>query len=753
MKLLPEILVISTYPPRECGIATYTHDLIQAIHEKYRSNFDILVCALETSLISQTYPTDPHLRLVTDESTSYAALAKHLHEADNIKLVLIQHEFGLFDAQKFELEKLLKAIPQPIIIAFHTVLMRPDHAFQDLVISYAEHAQALIVMTHASSLILQHDYAIPEEQIHVIPHGTHLLEHANKDELKVTYKLKGKKVLSTFGFIGKNKSIETTLYALPEIIKQFPTVIFLIIGKTHPNTIANEGETYRSYLEQIVQQKGLEKHVRWINYFLPIAELLDYLTLTDIYLFTSNDPNQAVSGTFSYAISSGCPVISTRIPHVTEVLKEDMGVIIDFNDSGQLADAVVDLLENTPKRTQMRTNSLQGMANSAWENSAIQHVNLFQQVCPNRFQFELKWPAFNLLHVNRMTSDVGMIQFSKINEPDPDSGYTLDDNARALIVMCEQYTLEGNSKDLKLVRIYLDFIEFCQQANGSFLNYVSIDQNFTAQNEACNLEDSIGRTIWALGFVISKQNNIPESCVLQAKALLQKSLPNLTGIHSTRAMAFIIKGLYLANIPSNLALIDVLAQRLAGMYAHESKENWQWFEHSLTYANSLLSEAMLLAGLATGNRLYHKIAVESFEFLLTHIFDKNGIHVISNEFWDIEKARSYGSDTPMLSKIGGEQAIDVSYTILALAAFHQVYFDESYEQKMRLAFDWFLGKNHLNQIVYNPCTGGCYDGLEKENVNLNQGAESTVSYLMARQAMEKIKQPMLHISVNRMHIS
>jgi hypothetical protein len=526
----------------------------------------------------------------------------------------------------------------------------------------------------------------------------------------------------------------------------------LIIGKTHPNTIANDGETYRTYLEQIVQQKGLEKHVRWINYFLPTAELLDYLSLTDIYLFTSNDPNQAVSGTFSYAISSGCPVISTCIPHVKEVLKEDMGIIIDFNDSHQLAEAANDLLANTLQRTRMRTNSLQGMAVSAWENSAIQHANLFNKICPDQFRFEFKWPHINMLHMNRMTTDIGIMQFSKINDPDPESGYTLDDNARAMMVMCEQYTLEGNWSYLKMARIYLNFIEFCQQPNGSFLNYVSIEQEFTPQNETCNLEDSIGRTIWALGFVISKRNVIPESMVLQALSIVQKANPNLKNIHSTRAMAFIIKGLHLINKPENLPSIDMFAQRLAGMYEHESKENWQWFEGTLTYANSLLPEAMLLAGLSTGNRQYQKIALESFSFLLTHIFDENGIHVISNEFWDVAKGQPYRAETPVLVHIGGEQAIDVSYTIMALAAFHQVFFDENYTQKMRLAFDWFLGRNHLHQIVYNPCTGGCYDGLEKENVNLNQGAESTVSYLLARQTMEKIKQPFVRIKLNKLPV-
>jgi hypothetical protein len=467
--------------------------------------------------------------------------------------------------------------------------------------------------------------------------------------------------------------------------------------------------------------------------------------LTDIYLFTSNDPNQAVSGTFSYAISSGCPVISTRIPHVTEVLKPEMGVLIDFNQPAQLADAAIQLLENEPLRIQMRVNSLQSMAFSAWENSAILHVNLFQKISPGIFSFHFKWPTINLLQIKRLTTHFGMIQFSHINEPDLSSGYTIDDNARALIVMVEQFVESQSSYELNLIQIYLDFIGFCQQENGSFLNYVSIEKKFTAQNEECNLEDSIGRTIWALGFVLSKRENLPSSIVSQAEKILQKSLPSIKNMHSTRAMAFLIKGIYYANQPENEGLLTVFADRLAAMYAHESAEGWEWFEHSLTYANSLLPEAMLLAGIATGNREYQQIALQSFEFLLKHIFDSEGIHVISNEYWSENDKKPYQAHTKALSQVGGEQAIDVSYTILALSAFYQVYLDENYRDKMQLAFDWFLGRNHLNQIMYNPCTGGCYDGLERDNVNLNQGAESTISYLLARQTMEKIKHTSLKI--------
>lgn len=742
---LPEILFISTYPPRECGIATYTHDLIQAIREKYRDNFDIKICALENSDQAHAYPTDPHFILVTDETRSYTQLSQKLQSDSNIKLVVLQHEFGLFESHKNLLAYLIETIPQPVIIAFHTVLPRPNQELLLLVQNYATHAAGLIVMTNTSAQILLTDYAISPEKITIIPHGTHLLEHTNKVELKASYQLEGKTVLSTFGFIGLNKSIETTLQALPAISQKIPNVIFLIIGKTHPTTVVKEGETYRQYLEEMILDLGIQQHVRWINYFLPTLELLDYLTLTDIYLFTSNDPNQAVSGTFSYAISSGCPIISTRIPHVTEVLKPEMGILIDFNQPKQLAAAAIKLLKNEPLRTQMRVNSLQSMAFSAWENSAILHINLFQKTYPGIFDFSYKWPPINLLQMARLTTNFGMIQFSHINEPDLNSGYTIDDNARALIAMCEQYEESKSTFDLSLIKIYLDFIAFCQQENGRFLNYVSAEEKFTTQNDDCNLEDSIGRTIWALGFVLSKRDTLPLSIIHQAEKILHHSLPSTQSIHSTRAMAFIIKGIYYANQPENQFLLEIFALRLKAMYAHESAENWEWFEHSLTYANSLLPEAMLLAGLATGRREFHQIALQSFEFLLKHIFDSNGIHVISNEYWSENDKMPYQAHTKALSQVGGEQAIDVSYTILALSAFYRVYLDENYKEKMLLAFDWFLGRNHLNQIMYNPCTGGCYDGLERENVNLNQGAESTISYLLARQTMEKIKHTSLKI--------
>jgi hypothetical protein len=294
------------------------------------------------------------------------------------------------------------------------------------------------------------------------------------------------------------------------------------------------------------------------------------------------------------------------------------------------------------------------------------------------------------------------------------------------------YELTKDKNDLRLMGIYLNFIKFCLQTGGNFLNYVDIDKNFTAQNHDVNLDDANGRTVWALGFLISKKAILPDELIATATTIFEKTLPHIETIHSTRALAFIIKGLYFYNKVSisteNVLLSERLADRLVNMYQFESAKNWEWFESYLTYANSILSEAMLCAYLITGKVSYKLIAVESFDFLLSHIFNKNGIEVISNK-----RKFTKGEIAPKF----GEQPIDVAYTILTLSKFYDEFDDKKYLHQLTTAFNWFLGENRLNQIIYNPCTGGCYDGLEEHNINLNQGAESTVSYLMARMTVEK----------------
>jgi glycosyltransferase involved in cell wall biosynthesis len=730
-----EILFISSYPPRECGIATYSQDLINAIDKKFDKSFSIKVCALETPEEKFTYDDKVSYILDTTNAAEYPEMADKINKNRKIKIIIVQHEFGFYQLNKGnDFLQFLHRLTKPVVIVFHTVLPRPDEAFKTMVRNLADVCKSVIVMTNTSKGILEQDYDIPQKKIEVIAHGTHLVSNENKSYLKKKYEFKGRKILSTFGLISSGKSFETTLDALPEIIQSHPEVLFLAIGKTHPGVIKSEGEKYRHMLEEKVISLHLEKHVKFINKYLELPVLLEYLRLTDIYLFTSKDPNQAVSGTFSYAMSCGCPVISTPIPQAREMLDENTGIIFDFQNSQQLAAGVIRLLNDDHLRKNISLNTLHKIAPTSWENSAIAHVLLFKNILNVDFPAQYSSPAINLHHLKKLTTDFGMIQFSKINQPDYSSGYTLDDNARALIVACMHYELTQKKSDLDLMKTYLHFINHCIQSDGRFLNYVDKDQFFTSQNSESNLEDANGRAIWALGYFLSKKDLMPEEMIEIAKQLINNSAHQAGNMYSSRAMAFSIKGLYYYNLEfpsdSTTALIEVLADRLAAMYEHESEPIWNWFESYLTYANSILPEAMLLAWLTLEKPNYLTIAKKSFNFLLNQTFTMNEIKVISNKGW--------------LSKGGereyyGEQPIDVSYTILALQTFYNAFAEKEYLNKINIAFSWFLGNNHLHQIIYNPCTGGCYDGLEETHVNLNQGAESTLSYLLARLTIEKNK--------------
>jgi glycosyltransferase involved in cell wall biosynthesis len=729
---LAEVLVITSYPPRECGIATYSQDLIKALNNKFSESVTFKVCALKTGNQDYIYPDEVKYVLDTSQVTSYLNLAQTINDDDQIQLVLVQHEFGLYKEQELAFLQMLYELSKPIVLVFHTVLPKPDQHLKTEIKNIIAACRSIIVMTNTSANILMYEYGISKQKISVIPHGTHLVPHLSKKILKEKYKLTGRKVLTTFGLLSSGKSLETTIEALPAIIKQCPEVVFLIIGKTHPEVVKNDGEVYRISLINKVKELELQNHVIFINKYLSLPELLEYLQLTDIYLFTSNDPNQAVSGTFVYAMSCGCPIISTPIPHALELLSKDTGIIFDFNDSVQLAKAVIKLLKDNPLRKSIVINTLQKIVSTAWENSAVSHAMLFQKVAGDKIKIKFNLPDINLDHLQEMTTNVGLIQFSKVNQPDINSGYTLDDNARALVATCMNFKREASDERIEEIRKYLGFIKFCQQPAGDFLNYVDKDKNFTNQNKEVNLDDSNGRAVWALGYLLLLKGLLPEDIISDTEAILAKSLSSLGKIDSPRAMAFTIKGIYyrqkVVKDTENLDIIRAFANKLVKLYKREATDNWEWFENCMTYANSILPEAMLYSWLITKESIYKDIAKTSFNFLLEHTFNENGIQVISNRTW-LHKGQEAGQF--------GEQPIDVAYTIMTLAKFYDVLKVEDYRTKMIIAFDWFLGNNRLNQIIYNPCTGGCYDGLEETHVNLNQGAESTVSYLMARLTIEK----------------
>jgi len=733
-----EIVLLTSYPPRECGIATYSKDLERALSEKFGQSFTLKIFPLESRSEQHRYPKGIGSVLNTDSALDFLKASYRINSDPNVGMVLIQHEFGLFKDSENAFLEFLEFLDKPIAITFHTILPEPSDQVRSIVQRISFLSDAIIVMTQTSAEILIRTYGVRADKITVIPHGTHLVLYENRDFLKEKYGLSRKKVLSTFGLLGPGKSIETTLRALPDIVAEFPETVFLIIGRTHPTLVKEEGEIYRDYLQRKIRELDITDHVRFVNEFVPLHELLEYLQLTDIYLFTSKDPNQAVSGTFSYALSCGCPVISTPIPHALEVLQNEAGIIFGFEDSDQLERAVVQLLHNDELRHRLSLNGLNTSATSAWENAAIAHAKIFERLAKG-IRLKYRKPPIGLKHIKKMTTEVGVIQFSDINRPDIESGYTLDDNARALITLCQHYQLTGRVSDLKYIKIYFHFIQCCFRHDGKFLNYVDKDYRFTGQNDSENLEDACGRAIWALGYLLSVTELFPEAyrgIEDRARFIFEEAIKSMEGVHSPRSMAFVIKGLYYYNHASDRkcvnALVTKFADRLVQMYRHEAKKGWHWFESYLTYGNAVLPQALLMAYAMTLNGEYRKIAREAFDFLLSKIMTANSIRVISNKSW----LKSH--ETLDKGFKGGEQPIDVAYTILALGFFHKIFPDYGYDKKMEGAFNWFLGENALHQTLYNPCTEGCYDGLELHNVNLNQGAESTLSYLLARMAFEDL---------------
>lgn len=729
-----KMLIVSSYPPRECGLATFSNDIVNSVKKVFGNSLPIEVCAMQNNKHQLKYGDEVKYIISASSINDYRLVAEKINERNDIGLVCIQHEFGLHGGEYGNhFLAFLLALNKPIITVFHTVLPDPDEKRKKVVQAIADLSNRIIVLTNRSLEILINQYGCQKAKIKVIPHGTHTVLWEQKEVLKSKYQYSDNIVMSNFGLISENKGIETVLNALPEVIAKHPEVIYMVIGKTHPEIIKREGEKYRNKLMNIVRELQLEKNVIFINEYLELKQLLEYLTLSDIYLFSSKDPNQAVSGTFAYALSCGCAVISTPIPHAMEALADGNGILLkEFNNSLEFQETILNLVENKNKRIEMGRNAYSSSHATIWENVAIKYSSLFGELTNREEKLMFSFPPIKINHIKELTTDLGMLQFSKFSEPDPDSGYTLDDNARALINMVMYYSLYQDEEALRLSNIYLNFIEEIQREDGFFDNYKNFDYQLTVQNTEVNLEDANGRALWSLGYVISHHEILPLDFVLRAENCWKKAFNQIFTINSPRAIAYNLKGLYYYHsvhpeemIKSN---ITQLADKLLELYHINSEENWSWYEDYMTYVNNVIPEAMMFSFLATEELKYLKIATITFDFLLSHYFMKGQLKVISNRGWFKKQNERV---------FYGEQPIEVATTIITLDLFYQVTGNVKYKEQLKLAFNWFLGNNHLKQIMYNPVNGACYDGLEDKTININQGAESTLCFFKARLIMDK----------------
>ncbi|MBG6063330.1 glycosyltransferase involved in cell wall biosynthesis [Flavobacterium sp. CG_9.1] len=729
-----KMLIVSSYPPRECGIATFTNDIANAVNIVFGDTLPVEVCALQNREQEFQYPDEVSYVLPVDSLVHYRLVAEKINERNDIGLVCIQHEFGLFRGEYGDhILSFILALNKPIVTVFHTVLPTPNEKRKKVVYAITDLSDKVVVLTKNSKEVLAAYYNCQSSKIMVIPHGNHTVLWEQKKILKNRYGFKNKIVLSTFGLISENKGIETVLHALPEIVAHHPEVIYLIIGKTHPEILKREGEKYRHTLQSIVKDKHLDNNVIFINEYLKLQQLLEFLTLSEIYLFSSKDPNQTVSGTFAYAMSSGCAVISTPIPHAVESLGNGNGILLkSFDNPKEFQKAIGYLIENKEQRLTMGKNAFSMARATNWENIAIQYRLLFDQLTNREDDLRFNFPPIKLDHIKKLTTDFGILQFSKFSQPDPESGYTLDDNARALINIVLYDKAFPSDENLKLAFTYLNFIEGIQRNDGWFDNYKDYNHELTQQNGEVNLEDANGRALWSLGTVISHRQYLPLEMIYRAVKCWDRAIKKIDNFKSPRAIAYALKGLYLYHetykdeeIKNH---IEKLADELLRHYNINSAEDWCWYEDYMTYANNVLPEAMMYSYLVTKKSKYKKIAIITFDFLLSHYFMKGQLKVISNRGWFKKQNER---------KFYGEQPIEVATTIIALDFFYELTQNTKYKDQLKLAFIWFLGNNHLKQIMYNPENGASYDGLEDTHININQGAESTLCFFKARLIMEK----------------
>lgn len=718
---------MGTYPPRECGIATFTRDLTRALGRKLGPAVKARIIALNhNSANICNYPKEVAFQISDSRVEDYISVAEEINGMPHVKLVNIQHEFGIFGGPYgSHLLRFLDAVKKPVIVTFHTVLPDPCEELRDVVRSIAESSSCIVVMAKKAIDILKKDYGI-KASIEFIPHGIPTVPFSSSEEKKAKIGFKGRIVLSSFGLMSSNKGYESVIEGLPEVIKKFPNLMYLIIGQTHPVVRKHEGEKYRTFLEKRIKKLGLQENVKFYNKYLRLGEIIKYLQATDIYICPSVNPNQIVSGTLSYAMGCGRAVISTPFIHAKEAVAPERGMLGDFNSPKSFADAITKMLSDPKMKRSMEINSYFYTRGMTWPNVALSYAGLFRRHAGIEKSHENAVPKVKFSHISRLTDSFGVIQFANNIKPDIESGYTLDDNARALIACCmHQENFKDGSK-LGLIRTYLDFIIHVQQPDGRMYNYVGKDRNVDLERWS---EDPHARALWALGLLASS-SSVPEELREEAGQAFLKGIVHAKAMRSPRAAAFAILGLYFFNAarPSdeNTGRIRELADFLAGVYQDYSTKKWKWFEKYLTYSNSKLPESLFYAYLATKDRRYMEIARQSLDFLMDTTFENGMLLPVGNNGWYSRNGRKAAHD---------QQPIDAASMVQTLMLAWDVTKDALYRKKARIAFNWFLGNNTLRQTVYDETTGGCHDGIGESAININQGAESTIEYLIARMAL------------------
>ena len=743
MTLPTRIAFVGNYLPRECGIATFTTDLCTALAVEY-GPARLFAIPVNDPDSSYEYPEQVRLEITQEDLASYERAAAFLNFNGN-DLVCLQHEYGIYGGTAGRhILTMLRRLTMPIVTTLHTVLRDPDVNQRAVLEEIAQLSDRLVVMSELAARLLREVYAIPSGKIDVIPHGVPDLPFMDPNYFKDKFGTEGKSVLLTFGLLSPNKGIEHVIRALPAVLARHPNVVYIVSGVTHPHIRKRDGERYREELQSLAARLGASDHVIFNNRFISAEELVEHVGAADIYITPYQQEAQVVSGTLAIAFGAGKAIISTPYWHAKELLAEKRGMIVPFERSDAIAEAILGLLENDAERHAMRKRAYLHSRGTTWPKTAHAYMASFQRA---RFERSLQprpaqsldaasglldrtdcLPVLNTGHLVALTDDTGILQHAIFSVPNTREGYTTDDNARALIVstqLDENFVYGGTGEHPNLSRRYLAFLWLAfHSESGRFRNFLGYDRQWL---ENIGSEDSHGRALWALGSVLGRS----QDAGLRGAAgrLFEAAIQAALTFRSPRAWAFSILGLqaYLDWFPGDRVMQGIrnaLANRLLDIYDRCGSDSWHWFEESLSYSNARLPQALILAGWRSENKRMVEAGIESLEWLVAAQRGGDGetfVPIGSNGFFaqGTEKARF------------DQQPVEACATVSACQEAYRLTRDHRWQTEAWRAFRWFLGRNDLLAPLYDPVTGGCRDGLHPDRVNENQGAESTVSFLMA----------------------
>lgn len=743
---------IGTYPPRECGIGTFTMNLFKSMianSKKSEKPVEGYVVAMNDHGQTFNYPEEVKFNIRQEHQRDYLEAVKFIN-LSGADACILEHEFGIYGGQNgIYILPLLHRLEIPLIVTLHTIVKSPSYNEKKVLQEICKMAHKVVVMSHKAIEFLTGIYNVEAEKIIFIEHGVPDIQF-NQEQSKKEFKLENKKLLLTFGIISRNKGIEVVIKALPKVIEKHPEVLYMVLGKTHPNVLRHSGEEYRNYLQRLIKSLNLDDHVFFMNEFVNEKELIKYLSASDIYITPYMNEEQITSGTLSYAIGVGSAVISTPYWHASELLADGRGRLFNFNDSEELSRVFLELLDNPEVLNNLRKKASDYGKTITWPKSGGKYISLIEQVLAAKPEVLVKketvidpliLPPFSLDHIKRLTDDTGIIQHAKFGIPNLKEGYCLDDNARALLMMLMAYRQKKDLLSLNLAPIYLSYIHYMQNRDGTFRNFLSFNRNFL---DEVGSEDSFGRTIWAVGYLLDHAPN--DAYYQTGRVIFFDASPNFEKIKSIRGIANTILGIsyYLKSNHTDDLMTEILGKltdKLIRHYEKNSSSEWKWFEPLLAYDNGILPLALLHSAKRLNNKRTKEIALESMNFLTAITLKDGYLSIIGNEKW-YEK--------------GGERSTFAQQPLDALAMvlmYHQAFHltgDKEYLTKLFSCFMWFMGDNDLRMNLFDFETKGCCDGLERYGINRNQGAESSLAYLISHlivlQAFEEFEQK--NISAN-----